>query len=185
MCLSTKINNSFCAITFRFNRKWCYILPILFVFFFTKSVASDVIIHCSADNKNNLKSLANEQQWRISFPFESLSKKIISKQESFLSSPQLNAFNALLLYAIISIPDTNNSKQLLRQSGLCDYIGDNHHYSLDNDDIPNDSLWGSQWFMDRIGLPEAWGISRGDNVLVAVIDTGCGRTSSKKLLLLI
>jgi len=27
--------------------------------------------------------------------------------------------------------------------------------------------------MERIGLPEAWGITRGDNVLVAVIDTGC------------
>lgn len=173
MCLSTKINNSFCAITFRFNRKCFYILPILFVFYFTKSVASDVIVHCSAENKNNLKSLAIEQQWKISFPFESLAKRISSKQESFLSSPQLHTFNALLLYAIISIPDTHNSKYILRQSGLCDYIGDNHHYSLDNFDIPNDSLWGSQWFMERIGLPEAWGITRGDNVLVAVIDTGC------------
>ena len=173
MCLSTKINNSFCAITLRFNRKCFYILPILFVLCFTKSVASDVIVHCSAENKNNLKSLAIEQQWKISFPFESLAKRISSKQESFLSSPQLHTFNALLLYAIISIPDTNNPKQLLRQSGLCDYIGENHHYSLDNFDIPNDSLWGSQWFMERIGLPEAWGITRGDNVLVAVIDTGC------------
>jgi len=173
MCLSTKINNSFCAFTFRINRTCLYVLPILFVFCFTKSVASDVIVHCSADNKNNLKTLAIEQQWRISFPFETLSKKIYSKQESSLSSSQLHAFNALLLYAIISIPDTNNSRQILRQSGICDYIGDNHHYSLDNIDIPNDSLWGTQWFMERIGLPEAWGITRGDNVLVAVIDTGC------------
>lgn len=173
MCLSTKINNSFCAITFRINRTCLYILPILFVFCCTKSVASDVIVHCSAENKNNLKTLAVEQQWRISFPFEILSKKINSKQESSLSSSQLHAFNALLQYAIISIPDTNNSKHILRQSGLCDYIGDNHKYSLDNSDTPNDSLWGSQWFMERIGLPEAWGITRGDNVLVAVIDTGC------------
>ncbi len=91
MCLSTKINNSFCAITLRFNRTCFYILPILFVFCFTKSVASDVIIHCSADNKTSLNSLAKLQQWRISFPFESLAKKINSKQESFLSSPQLHA----------------------------------------------------------------------------------------------
>lgn len=111
MCLSTKINNSFCAITFRFNRKCFYILPILFVFYFTKSVASDVIVHCSAENKNNLKSLAIEQQWKISFPFESLAKELALNRKAFYRLLNyillmLYCFMLLFRYQILIIQNT-------------------------------------------------------------------------------
>ncbi len=40
---------------------------------------------------------------------------------------------------------------------------------------PNDTLFGSQWNLSRIGLEAAWEISQGDGVIVAVLDTGVSR----------
>ena len=41
------------------------------------------------------------------------------------------------------------------------------------DAAPTDPLSGSQWHLDRIGVPEAWDVTRGSaEVVVAVIDTG-------------
>ena len=39
--------------------------------------------------------------------------------------------------------------------------------------IPNDPSWSQQWNMEKIGMPDAWDISRGSReVIVAVLDTG-------------
>ncbi|NBO71689.1 hypothetical protein EBV26_14605, partial [bacterium] len=38
---------------------------------------------------------------------------------------------------------------------------------------PNDSLWSKQWALEELNITKAWNVSRGDNVLVSVIDTGC------------
>lgn len=39
-------------------------------------------------------------------------------------------------------------------------------------DPPNDPMWPKQWSFQMIGLPEAWSLSQGAGVVVAVIDTG-------------
>jgi subtilisin family serine protease len=39
--------------------------------------------------------------------------------------------------------------------------------------IPNDPNYGSQWYLPRIGAPQAWGTTTGStNVVVAIFDTG-------------
>lgn len=39
--------------------------------------------------------------------------------------------------------------------------------------VPDDPLYSSQWALDKIGAPEAWGITKGSiSNLIAVIDTG-------------
>lgn len=37
---------------------------------------------------------------------------------------------------------------------------------------PNDPFYRHQWHLDQIGMPNAWQVSRGEGVVVAVIDTG-------------
>lgn len=37
---------------------------------------------------------------------------------------------------------------------------------------PDDPMYGRQWHMQMINTPEAWGITKGEGVIVAVIDTG-------------
>jgi subtilisin family serine protease len=41
---------------------------------------------------------------------------------------------------------------------------------------PNDPRWSSQWNMRKIGMPAAWAVTTGSNVVVAVIDTGVDYT---------
>lgn len=38
--------------------------------------------------------------------------------------------------------------------------------------VPNDPYYRHQWHMDQIDMPAAWGRTRGEGVVVAVIDTG-------------
>ena len=39
--------------------------------------------------------------------------------------------------------------------------------------IPNDPSYPEQWYLDKIGAPEAWGIkSDSSNIIIAVLDTG-------------
>jgi len=39
---------------------------------------------------------------------------------------------------------------------------------------PSDPRFGGQWYFQNIGMPEAWGITRGDaKTTVVVVDTGC------------
>jgi len=40
--------------------------------------------------------------------------------------------------------------------------------------FPNDPLYKHQWHLDQIKMPEAWQMSNGEGVVVAVIDTGVG-----------
>jgi MYXO-CTERM domain-containing protein len=42
---------------------------------------------------------------------------------------------------------------------------------------PDDPDYGSQWYFDRLHMPEAWGMTQGsDQVTVVVVDTGCDLT---------
>ena len=40
--------------------------------------------------------------------------------------------------------------------------------------FPNDPLYGKQWHLRQIGMPEAWKLADGNGVIVAVLDTGVG-----------
>jgi thermitase len=37
---------------------------------------------------------------------------------------------------------------------------------------PDDPYYGSQWALEKVDVPEAWGLSTGQDVLIAVVDTG-------------
>ncbi|MBN2536812.1 S8 family serine peptidase, partial [candidate division WOR-3 bacterium] len=45
---------------------------------------------------------------------------------------------------------------------------------LELTEVPNDSFYGNQWHLERIGAPIAWNIHKGDSaVLIGVLDDGC------------
>jgi serine protease len=49
---------------------------------------------------------------------------------------------------------------------------------------PNDPLYGKQWHMRQIGMPQAWKLADGNGVVVAVLDTGVGFEDYKNMHLL-
>jgi serine protease len=46
---------------------------------------------------------------------------------------------------------------------------------------PNDPLYGKQWHLRQIGMPEAWKLADGNGVIVAVLDTGVGFEDYKNM----
>ncbi len=61
-------------------------------------------------------------------------------------------------------------KSILLQNPLIDFVEENHELSPSI--IPNDQYYGSQWHLKKILAPEAWDISRGECITVAVLDSG-------------
>ena len=57
-----------------------------------------------------------------------------------------------------------------------EWVTRNYHYrpnSLDEEVIPNDSLFSEQWWLTTISAPLAWEITQGDSsVIIGIIDTG-------------
>ena len=48
-----------------------------------------------------------------------------------------------------------------------------HEFRNPLDGVPNDPFYNAQWALDRIDMPSAWDITRGDsNVVIAVVDVG-------------
>ncbi len=50
--------------------------------------------------------------------------------------------------------------------------------------FPNDPLYGKQWHMRQIGMPEAWKLADGNGITVAVLDTGVAYENYKNFKLL-
>src|SRR5439155_8067338 len=40
---------------------------------------------------------------------------------------------------------------------------------------PNDPYYGRQWNLRRIGAPQAWKVTKGKGITIAIIDTGVAR----------
>ena len=66
--------------------------------------------------------------------------------------------------------DLRKVKQEFDTSSLIEVSHPN--YVLKVDDVPNDTYYPQQWNLKKIGMEEAWDITRGENVTIAVIDTG-------------
>jgi serine protease len=50
--------------------------------------------------------------------------------------------------------------------------------------FPNDPLYGKQWHLRQIGMPQAWKLADGNGVIVAVLDTGVAYEDYKEFTLL-
>jgi serine protease len=46
--------------------------------------------------------------------------------------------------------------------------------------FPNDPMYGKQWHLKQIGMPEAWKLADGSGVIVAVLDTGVAYETYQK-----
>ncbi len=72
--------------------------------------------------------------------------------------------------------DSHNRRQTrqlvrrLTQDPLIEYAEPNYIYSASL--APNDEMFNQQWNMQAIKMPEAWDITAGEGITVAVIDTG-------------
>lgn len=47
-----------------------------------------------------------------------------------------------------------------------------YNYVDETEAMPNDPLFGQQWGLPRIRAPQAWDVTRGDQTLIAVLDSG-------------
>jgi hypothetical protein len=116
-------------------------------------------------------------EWRDSGRFSAIfppGMRAGGKLDIPLSSGQKALWQKLQRYAILHIKDDSLLPDILsglRSDSRIEYVGKNSIYSVDQL-IPNDSLWPGQWPMERLGIPQAWDYSKGDSVLVGVIDTG-------------
>ncbi|MFS8860602.1 S8 family serine peptidase [Synechococcus sp. B60.1] len=63
--------------------------------------------------------------------------------------------------------------QRLSREALVEYAHPNYQFQAAF--VPNDRLYPQQWNLRAIRMPEAWDISQGEGVTVAVVDTGVTR----------
>ena len=76
--------------------------------------------------------------------------------------------------------DVNRLEQLLSRAGrneFVEYIQPVGSFKVegisDNNVIPNDTYYGTQYYLDLIGMQNTWDITQGDsNIVIGVIDTG-------------
>lgn len=59
---------------------------------------------------------------------------------------------------------------LLSANPLIEYIGPNYIAHIAGE--PNDPAWWRQWDMRQIGMETAWDQAKGENIVIALIDTG-------------
>jgi serine protease len=65
---------------------------------------------------------------------------------------------------------TRRLLQRLQREALVEYAHPNYQFQAAF--VPNDPLYSQQWNLRAIRMPEAWEISQGEGVTVAVVDTG-------------
>lgn len=77
-------------------------------------------------------------------------------------------------YYILDLPEDTNEYLMhrdLMSTGAFEYVTPN--WRVFPNFIPNDTLYGQQWHLPKIGCPAAWDLFRGDGTLVvAIVDTG-------------
>ncbi len=66
--------------------------------------------------------------------------------------------------------EANQLRDYLQQHGAVDYVQKDDMNILYHH--PNDPLLSAQWAVPKIGCEPAWDISQGDNIVVAIVDTG-------------
>ncbi|MFZ9760296.1 MAG: S8 family serine peptidase, partial [Candidatus Kapaibacteriota bacterium] len=104
------------------------------------------------------------------FPFQNINIAAIQHYNARISGSASEALNSLKNFLIIDSED-EAIVYGLNIEGLIIH-GPLKSYTIDQI-TPNDSLWSKQWALEELNITKAWDISRGDNVLVSVIDTGC------------
>ena len=75
---------------------------------------------------------------------------------------------------VLDVPEEASEaiRQSLQQSGLFDYV-EPDYYAQEGASTPNDSYYGSQWHLPKIGSSAAWSRTTGSaSVVIAVVDSG-------------
>lgn len=75
---------------------------------------------------------------------------------------------------VLDVPENaaESIRQSLQQTGLFDYV-EPDYYAQQGGATPNDSYYGSQWHLPKIGSSAAWTRTTGSaSVVIAVIDSG-------------
>jgi subtilisin family serine protease len=102
------------------------------------------------------------------------------------SGRRMAALAHVYRFELPSDVDEQNAIEVLRNSPGVEYVQVDHANQLDQiltgepDELDpfllSESSWGQPyadlWGIHRIRAPEAWGISRGENIVIAVVDTG-------------
>ena len=80
------------------------------------------------------------------------------------------ASNGIGLDRIVQVPlkqglSAQDAIRVLSGNVSIEYVQPNYRYHVDGIVIPNDSLFGQQWWLTNIHAPEAWQIIEGDSTV--------------------
>jgi len=143
---------------------------ILGLFSFNIAFSGEFVASIDQSSKTRIISMLQEKGLQLRFPFESLQLPNSEKNDQVLSGKSKQALQYVKNFLIISSQDDNDIYSL-NIVGLKIH-GPMRTFTLDNQ-TPNDSLWSKQWALQDLNITQAWNITKGDNVVVSIIDTGC------------
>lgn len=119
----------------------------------------------------------------VNFVNSATPQQVAKIEHAFGIDLQLNSASTFAqtekIYQFHYNPETQGSpdtlKRTLAADPLIEYAEPNYQFSVML--TPNDEMYGRQWNLQAINMPEAWDITAGEGATVAVIDTGVSRVS--------
>ena len=128
------------------------------------------------------QGLANRGQYEsviVNFKNDLPTSILTEQMQSIKASTKKNSdFNSVFSVTdhLYTVPGKKDELSLLRgkiNRDYIDYIEPNYVYQAL--EVPNDPDYSKQWNFRSIGVEKAWDQSKGEGVIVAVIDTGVSR----------
>ncbi|MGB9659091.1 MAG: S8 family serine peptidase, partial [Nitrososphaerales archaeon] len=95
-------------------------------------------------------------------------------KESLLASLGLGIEDEIPQIQVLKVSASQGSLQCIKSellsNPLIDFVEED--FKIPPSIIPNDQYYPSEWHLEKISAPQAWDISKGDNVIIAVLDSG-------------
>ncbi len=80
-------------------------------------------------------------------------------------------------YRLLNLPASANAEMGAQKlKGLKGIAQIEFDYKVKPDELPNDPNYGSQWHLSKMACPAAWSYTKGNGVIIAILDTGVDGT---------
>ncbi len=156
---------------------------ILLIFFTIESLSQSNNKHFSYIIKTSKPEIINYINFKFHQEIQSTRPAISNYDKAITNSilnaklnpTQINIFNSLKSYYRIDFSNSSDIKNLLetiRNLSGVESVFPNYVYSINQLNLPNDSLLSEQWGLFATNMMQAWGKATGKGILVGVVDTG-------------
>ncbi len=145
----------------------------------SKRLAGQLIVRLSPEARGRLNKTLGRGRFGLAELDQLCADCEVSRIQPLMREPEPSPaalkHNCDLQY-LVEFPEELDVDQACHRFAACPLVS----YATPNvllpvvDEIPNDSLYGRQWHLPKIGAPFAWSKGHGDTtVMVAVADDGC------------